>query len=139
LPPFAAVCDIVLRYELKRAVVAAADPDRPKISSVDREDAAHTSPLGDRGHHPVHEADSERRKLGVDLESSNEISWLYRLELVSRSRIEDVGQKPAHRRSLFAQEIVDLGENERRNHDRRCRSQFLCVRRPGIPSVGTRG
>jgi len=89
-------------HYLERVVVTLTDQDRAEVSAVDREDPVYTSPLCNGSDHPIDESEPQRCESCVDFQRANQVERLHRLELVSRSRVENLGDELSHRPALPA-------------------------------------
>ena len=91
--------------------------------------------FGDRSHEPVHQAETQRAELRVQLERAHQVRRDGRLELVPRPRVEDLRYQLPHRGTFIAQEAVNLGKDESGNdHGRRGRERLRVVGPRGTTS-----
>src|SRR5438128_2402846 len=106
---------------------ARADADRAEVASVSGQYPVDLTTLSNGGHGSIDQTQIEVLEFGVEFKSASDVGREGRLIVVTRRRVENLGDQLAHRRPVLPKEIVDLGENEPGHDDEARRFQNLFV------------
>lgn len=91
--------------------------ERAEVSAVRREESVDVAPFGNRSHGAVDKTQIEVFESGVKLESANDVGRKWKLVLVTRRGVEDLGGQFSHRGSVVAEKVVYLRQNESGDDD----------------------
>ncbi len=98
-------------------MIAMSDAQQTEVAAIRGQDAVHAQSFGDCRDRSVDKSEVEIGKFGVEMQRPYEVNRLRRLVFVPRLGVENFRDELAHGGALVPKEVVDFGENERRNDD----------------------
>jgi hypothetical protein len=111
----------------------------PSASPAGTRDPVHPEPFCQSGNDTIDKADLQLAELLIELRGSEDVLLDGGLEIECRRGVEKLLEELAHRGAISSQEVVDLDEHGRGNHDSGSASQRTRVGGPARPTVRSSG